>query len=83
MIVKPGEKVTWSCCKKDWALAGSLILSSFKIKGTDCCIFLSNECPMFGSAQARSGIFEDGSKVVTGGLKYYRKVHFLEAHSNH
>lgn len=46
-------------------------------------IFLSNENPMIGSAQALSEIFEDGSKEVTGGLKNYRKVHFLEAHSSH
>ena len=38
---------------------------------------------MTGSAQALSEIFEDGSKEVTGGLKYYRKLHFFAAHQSH
>ena len=49
-IVKPGETVSWKGCKCDWVLSGTLIMTTFKIKGTDWTIFITNECPWFSSA---------------------------------
>jgi hypothetical protein len=50
ILVKPGETVSWKGCKCDWVLSGTLIITTFKIKGTNSTILISNECPWFTSA---------------------------------
>jgi len=48
--VKPGETVTWKGCKGTMALYGTLIYTTFSIKGTGTIVFLGNENPYAGAA---------------------------------